>query len=47
MRKGERRYIMHLDGDSFFASVEAAKDPKLRGRPIVTGEERGIASDMS
>jgi nucleotidyltransferase/DNA polymerase involved in DNA repair len=42
-----RRYIMHLDGDSFFASVEAAKDPKLRNRPIVTGQERGIASAMS
>lgn len=38
---------MHLDGDAFFVSVEAAKDPRLRGRPVVTGQERGIASAMS
>lgn len=38
---------MHLDGDSFFASVEAAKNPALRNRPIVTGFERGIASAVS
>lgn len=39
--------IMHLDGDSFFVAVEAARDPSLRGRPVVTGRERGIASAMS
>jgi Nucleotidyltransferase/DNA polymerase involved in DNA repair len=38
---------MHLDGDAFFVSVEAAKDPSLRGKPVVTGQERGIASAMS
>lgn len=43
----ERLAVLHLDGDSFFASVEAAKDPSLRGRPIVTGRERGIATAMS
>lgn len=43
----KQRYIMHLDGDAFFVSVEAAKDPALRGRPVVTGQERGIASAMS
>lgn len=41
------RAILHIDGDSFFASCEAAIHPELRGRPVVTGAERGIASSMS
>jgi DNA polymerase IV len=43
----KQKYIMHLDGDAFFVSVEMAKDPSLRGRPVVTGQERGIASALS
>jgi DNA polymerase-4 len=41
------RAIMHLDGDAFFAGVEIAKNPALRGKPVVTGEERGIATAIS
>lgn len=41
------RAILHIDGDSFFASCEVAKNPKLRGKPVVTGKERGIASSMT
>ncbi|MDB5266304.1 MAG: polymerase [Parcubacteria group bacterium] len=41
------KHILHVDGDSFFASVEASLDPSLKGRPVVTGEERGIATAMS
>lgn len=41
------RAILHLDGDAFFASVHAALDPKLKGKPMVTGRDRGIASSMS
>jgi hypothetical protein len=40
------RVIAHIDGDAFFASVEQAVEPRLRGRPVVTGKERGIASSM-
>ncbi len=36
-----------MDGDAFFVGVEQAKNPSLRGLPVVTGEERGIATAMS
>lgn len=39
--------ILHLDGDAFFASVMQAVYPKLKGKPIVVGKERGIATAIS
>ncbi len=41
------RVILHMDGDAFFVAVEVAKDPTLKGLPVVTGGERGIASAFS
>lgn len=42
------RIIVHLDADAFFAAVEQAADPKLRGKPIaVGGERRGIIASAS
>ncbi len=38
------RAVLHIDGDAFFASCEVAKDPSLRGKPVITGKERGIVS---
>ena len=39
--------IIHIDGDAFFASVEQAVHPELKGRPLVTGKERGIIACAS
>src|SRR5712692_723366 len=41
------RAVLHIDGDAFFASCEQSRRPKLQGRPVVTGKERGIAASMS
>ena len=41
------RAILHIDADCFFAACEVARNPSLRGKCVVTGRERGIASSMS
>lgn len=42
------RTIVHLDADAFFAAVEQAADPKLRGKPMaVGGKRRGIIASAS
>ena len=44
---GFPRAIIHIDGDAFFASCEQARDPKLKGKPVITGKERGIVASIS
>lgn len=39
--------IIHLDADSFFASCEQATHPEYKGKPVITGKERGIVSAAS
>ena len=41
------RAIIHIDADAFFASCEQAVNPRLKGKPVITGRERGIASAVS
>jgi len=38
------RAIVHIDCDAFFTSCESARQPRLKGKPVVTGQERGIVS---
>ncbi|MCX6793370.1 MAG: DNA polymerase IV [Candidatus Falkowbacteria bacterium] len=39
--------VLHVDGDCFFAACEVARRPELKGKPVVTGSERGIVSSLS
>src|SRR4030043_1017305 len=41
------RAILHLDADAFFASCEQAIHPELKGKPVVTGRERGMVAAAS
>ena len=49
----KRRYIVHIDMDAFFASIEERDRPELRGKPIVVGADpdggkaRGVVSTCS
>lgn len=41
------RAIAHIDADAFFASVEQAIHPEFKGKPVITGAERGIVAAAS
>ncbi len=42
-----QEYILHIDGDAFFASCEISRRPDLLGKPVVVGEDRGIACALT
>jgi len=44
------RCIFHIDLDAFFASVEQALNPELKGKPVIVGgdpERRGVVASAS
>jgi DNA polymerase-4 len=49
-RPAQRRFLVHIDIDAFFAAVEVLLNPSLKGKPVIVGglpHERGVASTCS
>jgi len=44
---GSRRYIMHVDFDSFFAAVSLRQNPQLKDKPVVVAHGSGPGSEIA
>ncbi len=46
----ESRFILHIDMDAFYASIEQRDQPTLRGRAVIVGgspDKRGVVASCS
>jgi DNA polymerase-4 len=41
------RWVIHLDMDAYFASIEQLVNPALRGKPVIVGGELGTRSTVA
>ncbi|CAG7979053.1 unnamed protein product [Penicillium olsonii] len=44
---GSRRYILHVDFDSFFAAVSLLKHPELKDKPVAIAHGSGSGSEIA
>ena len=47
MKTKSNNLVLHADSDSFFVACELTLKPELKGKPVIVGEDRGIAVAMS
>lgn len=46
-KPGSRRYVMHVDFDSFFAAVSLKKCPEFKDKPVVVAHGSGPGSEIA
>ena len=44
---GARRYVLHVDFDSFFAAVSLKKNPEFKNKPAVVAHGQGSGSEIA